>query len=295
MDDLALAPRPLSVDLDGLSLRLWDHGAGVKEGAPVVLFVHGYLDTGRSFDAVASCLRPDVRALCLDWRGHGQSDRVGPGGSYHLLDHVKDLCGVIRFLQRRGSPVDALVAHSMGGNVALMMAGAWPEIVPRLLVLDAFGSPSEEASEQPARLGRALQEQGELKPFRDFESFEAGVDRIVLTNFGLSRLGAERMARHLLAQTPEGRWGYLLDPRLRGPTPIRHPEAMWRAILERITGPLRLLRAERGYVPECEALEERLASCRDVGLRTLAGAHHHLHVDHPEEVAAETRAILSSG
>ena len=36
-----------AVTAQGLTLRLWDH----EGDGPVALFVHGYLDTGRSFDA----------------------------------------------------------------------------------------------------------------------------------------------------------------------------------------------------------------------------------------------------
>src|SRR4051812_12935645 len=117
-------PVPRVVEANGLKLRLWDHA----RAGPVVLFVHGYLDTGRSFDAVADAL-VHVRCLALDMRGHGQSDRVGPGGSYHLLDHLKDLAVVLDTLEKKGERVDALVAHSMGGNVAYLLAGAAPALV----------------------------------------------------------------------------------------------------------------------------------------------------------------------
>ena len=104
-----------TVDLDvGPGLRLWDHGGD----APVVLFLHGYLDTGRSYDDLCSALEGDARCVCLDWRGHGFSGRAGPGGSYHLLDHLKDLSRVFDLLADGGvdglGRPDALVAHSMG-------------------------------------------------------------------------------------------------------------------------------------------------------------------------------------
>ena len=89
-DEDVASPVARVVEANGLKLRLWDHA----RSGPIVLFVHGYLDTGRSFDAVADDLA-EFRVLALDLRGHGQSERVGAGGSYHLLDHLKDLAVVL--------------------------------------------------------------------------------------------------------------------------------------------------------------------------------------------------------
>ena len=285
-------PEARSISPQGLELRLWDHAPGAE--LPVALFVHGYLDTGRSYDRVAQALEGRVRVLCLDWRGHGQSQWAPGGASYHLLDHVKDLAATIVHLSEEDTPMALLVAHSMGANIALMAAGAWPEIVPRLLLLDAFGPPAEDPEVQPHRIGNVLKAMQVVKPFRRFPDYGAAVSRIVATNHGLSREGADLMARHLVAEDPlaPGQWAFKLDPRLRGPTPVRYPEETWRAFCARLQGPVRLLRAEWGYLPESEVLKGRLAACKDASMRTLPGAHHHLHVEAPSEVAAEVLALL---
>jgi pimeloyl-ACP methyl ester carboxylesterase len=75
------------VMVQGLRLRLWDH-APAHHDLPKVLCIHGALDTGRSFDAVAGAVGDRARVIAVDLRGHGGSDVVGPGGSYHLLDFL---------------------------------------------------------------------------------------------------------------------------------------------------------------------------------------------------------------
>ncbi len=291
-DDILGEPMDEGASKDNvLRLRLWEHdGSG-----PVVLFLHGYLDTGRSFDAAVEALGGQVRALCLDWRGHGRSDAVAAGGSYHPLDHLKDLTRVLVCLERAGMVPEALVAHSMGGNLALMMAGAWPRRVRRLLVLDAFGPPPQDPSEQAARLGRALQRMLKVRPFGRFDSRQEATARLRQTNFGLSAQGAERMAKHALMEDPQapGKWTFRYDPRLKGPTPIRYPEQTWLATFGRITAPVRVLRAQNGYVPLGELLDGRKAAIKDLEVATLDGSYHHLHVEHPDAVAKALRALLA--
>ena len=83
MDDQVLRPSPIAhnVDAGGLGLRLWQYPTTPKNSQKIfhVLFLHGYYDTGRSFDSLISCLDPDIQAWSLDFRGHGQSDKAPPG------------------------------------------------------------------------------------------------------------------------------------------------------------------------------------------------------------------------
>lgn len=272
-----------------LRLRLWDHGG---EG-PTVLFLHGYLDTGRSFDAVAELLADDVRAVCLDWRGHGQSACVGAGGSYHLLDHVKDLASVVAALGETGAAPDVIVAHSMGGNVALLFAGALPEEMQRLLLVDALGGPPEAPEEQPERLASVLRAAKQLRPFQSFSDVNDAVARLRAMNPGLSEQGARRMAEPVLVRADDGALRFPFDPRLKGPTPVRWPEEMWLSLCRRVTARVKVLRAEHGYLPADPLVSARLDALA-AELETVADAHHHLHVERPDVLAHSVRALLSS-
>jgi pimeloyl-ACP methyl ester carboxylesterase len=282
-----VAPVARVVEANGLKLRLWDHErAASSPSLPVALFVHGYLDTGRSFDAVCDELT-DVHCLALDMRGHGQSDRVGGGGSYHLLDHLKDLAIVVSEVKP-----DVLVAHSMGGNIAFLLAGSTPSLVNRLLLVDTCGPPPEDPEDAPARLAELVQSVlAPKKPFSTVASVDEAADKIAQQNVGLSREGAMHMVRHVMVER-DGRLEFPFDPKLRGPSPIRWPEPMWRAMSKRMTMPVLVLRASDGYVPEGETTDGRLSEMRQAKMRTLSGPHH-LHVDRPHDVAVAVRELLA--
>jgi pimeloyl-ACP methyl ester carboxylesterase len=272
-----------TIDARGLALRLWDHGGS---GAPV-LFVHGHLDGGRSFDDVIAALGPSVRGLALDFRGHGESAQIGAGGSYHLLDHLKDLSLVVTALRAEGLMPEAIVAHSMGGNIALLLAGSWPEQVKRLVLVDSLGAPPEAPEDQPARLGMLLQMLERVTPFSTVADVDEGLARLRMSNPGLTERGARSMVKHLLRPSLDqpGRLAFTYDARLKGPTPVRYPEPFYEALCKRAAMPVLVVRASDGYVPEGEPATSRLAAFPRGRLVTLTGAHH-LHVDHPEALAA---------
>ena len=98
------------------------------------LFLHGLGDNSAVWEPVAKSLSGHYRALGLDFRGHGDSfwDR---GGRYGVADHVEDVMAAVERLQLGRF---ALVGHSLGGQVALQIASAYPERVTHLALVD-FG------------------------------------------------------------------------------------------------------------------------------------------------------------
>ena len=121
------------------------------DGAPAVLFVHSLAGQAAHWSAALEHCRPHRRAVAFDLRGHGRSDPLDDRAEVAietLADDVRavaDACGLRRF---------ALVGHSLGGGVALAFAGAYPDRVDRLLLLDPIG----DGTQMPA---------AEVQPFLD--------------------------------------------------------------------------------------------------------------------------------
>jgi pimeloyl-ACP methyl ester carboxylesterase len=104
-------------------LAVTESGAGDE----LVVFVHGVLDRGRSFERVAEVLSPDCRMVLYDRRGYGGSANSAevPVG---IDRHIADLVDVLD-----GRPA-IVVGHSFGGVTAMGAAVRAPEIV-RAVVL----------------------------------------------------------------------------------------------------------------------------------------------------------------
>ena len=112
-----------------------------------VVFCHGFLDVGWSFDAVARELVAAGHGVAsFDWRGHGQTEWAGAGGYYHFPDYVLDLDELLP--QLSDQPVH-LVGHSMGGSACVMYAAARPEKLQSLALIEGLGPPEMEPHDPP--------------------------------------------------------------------------------------------------------------------------------------------------
>jgi esterase len=99
------------------------------EGPPV-LFLHGLFGQGRNFATIARPLAARARVLLPDLRNHGASPHAR-GMAYR--DMAADLAET---LDAEGIGNAAVIGHSMGGKVAMVLALQDPTRVSRLLVSD---------------------------------------------------------------------------------------------------------------------------------------------------------------
>ena len=114
---------------------------GKADGEPV-LFLHGFTDTKRSFYLVSnqlSQLRPDLRLILMDFRGHGGSTMPSPakcGAAPEECFRIKDFADdVIAFLDQMKISRTHIVGHSLGSLVAQEVALVNPNRVNKLVLI----------------------------------------------------------------------------------------------------------------------------------------------------------------
>lgn len=105
-----------------------------KRGLPVVL-VHSLAGNSTHWAAQLEHLRRTRRAVALDLRGHGRSDPP-KDGDYTIAAMAGDIAAVVDTLKLDRF---VLVGHSMGGGAALAYAGAHPDRVAGLVLVDPIG------------------------------------------------------------------------------------------------------------------------------------------------------------
>ncbi len=115
------------------------HVTELGEHGQRVLFCHGLFGQGKNWTTIAKALAADHRLSLVDMPNHGRSawtDRLDLTESADLVAGLID----------PDDPV-ALVGHSMGGKIAMLLALRHPHLVERLAVVDispvAYGSGSE--------------------------------------------------------------------------------------------------------------------------------------------------------
>ncbi|MGD9891249.1 MAG: alpha/beta fold hydrolase [Dehalococcoidia bacterium] len=104
-------------------------------GDEPVVFVHGYTGSLRDWEETFARLPSDIRAIAIDLRGAGESDR--PGQGYTLPQYAEDVHLATRAL---GLDTFTLVGHSMGGGTAMQFAVTHPERLRRLVLVAPISS-----------------------------------------------------------------------------------------------------------------------------------------------------------
>jgi len=104
------------------------------QGPPLVL-LHGLFGSARNWGAVQKALAAEYRVVALDLRNHGASAHA-PGMGYAA--QAEDVAETLAALGIKNA---ALLGHSMGGKVAMMLALQEPAFVERLIVADIAPRP----------------------------------------------------------------------------------------------------------------------------------------------------------
>ena len=290
MDATSDAPESRYYQSQGLRLHFTDWG---NPSAPPLILVHGGLDHARSWDHLAQALRADFHVVAPDLRGHGQS-AWATGSSYSLADHVYDLTGLVK---AAGFGQVALVGHSMGGMVSLTYAGAFPEKVSRLVVLDGVTNfPARGVKPADVRIADWA---GDLDKFAHrkihrYASVADGAERILHRNPRLTRAQAMHLATHGLKPNGDGTYSWKFDPYLRARAPYRLSLEDHIELWSRIACPTLLVSASESFLPDPEKAGV-LKHFKQAELAKIAGAGHWLQHDKPDEVLGLIERFLWGG
>ena len=106
----------------------------VGSGTPLVL-IHGYGVSGQIWQRAVPYLAQQHQVFIVDLPGYGHSTATGV---WHLREMAPLLATWLRQLQL---PDAAVMGHSMGGAIAIHLAAHVPELISRLILVNAAGIP----------------------------------------------------------------------------------------------------------------------------------------------------------
>ncbi len=249
---------------------------GPEDGKPV-LALHGWLDNAMSFELLAPRLQ-GLRIVALDMAGHGHSGRRAPGAGYQLWDYALD---ALMAAHQLGWQHFSLLGHSLGGIIAVLIAGAVPERIERLALIDGLVPDTGEAEQSPKKLGEALLAQIALadKKKTVYSTIEQAVEARKRGLIAVSQQAAELLASRGLSPVAGG-YSWNTDQRLTLPSPLRLTNAHALAFVNALECPVSMVLAEQGLllnIPEFVYFLDHLDK-PNVQTQRLPGGHH-LHVN----------------
>ncbi|HEX7037156.1 MAG TPA: alpha/beta hydrolase [Pseudomonadales bacterium] len=281
--------QPTQHDFQGSQVRLtyFEWGAG---GDPTVLLVHATGFHARCWDRTVAALPEGYRAVAVDMRGHGRSERRGP---YLWESFGRDLEELVEVLALRGA---IGVGHSMGGHCVTQVAARQPEAFSRLVLVDPVIFDPEAYAEDRYRGYATAEDHPVARRRNDWASWEEMYERFRERHpFSLWRPEVlEDYCRYGVLPKPDGS-GYELacPPLVEASVYLGNTRTDVHALVPRITVPVSVLRArgrEPGEEPTLDfsksptwpRLAEEFPNGRDVYLPELT---HFIPMQAPELVA----------
>jgi pimeloyl-ACP methyl ester carboxylesterase len=260
----------------GLDLHLLEWST---QGVPLLL-LHGFGNEAHIWDDFAPAVSPHYRTLALDHRGHGDS-AWDAQGRYDHDTLVRDVEAVTAAL---GIERLVLVAHSLGGRIATLFAGRYPERMAGLVLVDI-------GPELDPRGTTRIRMEIETNPEPSFGSVDEYARLLSLQYPAAQSKALLRMAQHGVRRLESGRYALKLDPALRGAGRGKGARtsseedlarAQWEA-LARIPCPTLVVRGAASDVLSAD-VAERMAQevLRKGSLAVVARAGHSVMTDNPD-------------
>jgi pimeloyl-ACP methyl ester carboxylesterase len=244
--------------------------------SPGVVFLHGGRANQRWWDAVLPGLTRTRRLVTFDLSGHGIS---GHRARYDVVSWSGDLAAVIATATQGRATV---IAHSMGGRVALAAVPTLGERLERLILVDV---PIKLAPEP--ELYRKLRQ-----PRKVYTSRTEAVRHFRVVPGSPMRLDIARdVAAASLERADGGGWAYRGDPSVVG----RIPNGVVLDGLAQLRAPVGVIRgADSPFVDElCLALMPG-GPDGPAPVTVVPGAGHHGMLDAPEALADAIEAMLEN-
>lgn len=284
---------PTSHSYTSQRLKLHYDDWGNRE-APPLLLLHGGRDHSRNWDWTARALQKDWHIIAPDWRGHGDS-QWSADGEYKMQTYIYDLAQLIH--QQKLAPV-TIVAHSMGGNIALRYAGLFPDHVRKIVAIEGLGpSPKMLAERFATDFAERTRDWIEKKRAasartpRRYASVEDCLARMREENKHLSEEQARHLTIHGVNQNEDGTYGWKFDPYLNiwGDSDMTQEqiETLW----SRITAPTLLLYGAKSWASNPE-VDGRIQHFNTARVTTYENAGHWLHHDQFERFVGDLQGFL---
>lgn len=273
-DALAAPSDDVAVTVDGcpVNSRRWG-----QPGRPGIVLVHGGGANSHWWDHLAPLIaRDEYRVAAIDLSGHGDSGRRS---DYTHGRWAEEVLAVAHDAEISGPPI--VIAHSMGGWVAITAAATYGDALAGIMILDTPVwrlAPEEQAAKRREAFG----------PLRTYPTLDAALERYRTVPDQPTSLPyvVDHIARNSARRTADG-WTWKFDPEIFA---FRLPTG---DTLQRVTSRVALFRSQNGLVTADigDYMYEQLGRVAPVIEIPLAW--HHVMLDQPLPLLVGLRTLLA--
>ncbi len=117
------------VEVNGVNLHYVRQGEG-----PLAILLHGFPEFWYSWRHQLPFLSGRFTAVAPDMRGYNLSDKPQGVSAYYMEELMEDVKGLIKAF---GEEKATIISHDWGGVIAWNLAAFFPEVVDRLVIMNA--------------------------------------------------------------------------------------------------------------------------------------------------------------
>ena len=279
----------VSHSVRGVDYRVSEWGDASQ---PLLVLLHGWGDTGSSFQFFVDALTRDWFVIAPDWRGFGETRCRAQ--SYWFPDYMADLDLLLDYYSAQ-QPA-RLIGHSMGANVAGLYAGIMPDRTAAFINIEGFGLAESDPGNAPAHYRRWIEKDRQMQAYSTYTEFDGLAQRILKRS---PRMGWDKalfVASLWAAKEDDDTVVLRADPAHRLPNAVQYRRAEAKACWAQITAPVLVVKGEESNFftgAMNEAGPNEIDAFTNAESIVIPGAGHMVHFEQPGALAAAIEAFLS--
>jgi pimeloyl-ACP methyl ester carboxylesterase len=263
---------------DGLRLHYRDYPGDASR--PPLLCLHGLTRNARDFAEFAERYSPRFRVLALEFRGRAESDYDPLPARYNPLTYAGD---VLHLLDEQMIPEAIFVGTSLGGLVAMTIAGIAPHRIAAAIINDIGPEISDAGIDRiKSYVGKDVR----------FASWDEAAERLSANNSGVPAKWTHgdwvKMAKRTCRED-NGQIRFDYDMAIAQPfnTGGATPQVdMWPLFMALAQKPLLVVRGEFSDLLSAEAIEKMKHAAPNMRTAVVEGVGHAPELNEPEALAA---------
>ncbi len=237
---------------------------------PKLFLIHAWLHSGTVFHWTCQYLQKYFYCIAPDLRGYGNSSHTQNTSGYFFYEHLLDIYQMLEKL----APQEKIkmMGHSMGGNIANLYAGVFPEKVSHIVNIEGFGPLPNQPEQAADRIGqwialasnkKNIPEKHQEKTLNDFMA------RFKKNYPYLSSTQLKFLLQNLV--TKKGKYFQLkYDPRHKWHSPYLIPYEQYQAITNKIQAKYLFVKASKLELPSLQATPEKI-ECKSTAISAASG------------------------
>ena len=238
--------------------------------------------------------------MAVDIPGHGLSDHYPPDISYNFLDCLPAIERLARHFKWEKF---SFIGHSLGGCMAILYAGIFPERVEKVVLLDIVRVETTRPESMHIRLRKTVNvllklEQSVIAGPEKPCSYETAVKRNILGSCGSLDVEACRVLFTRGLRKVEGGYVFTRDRRLKAALLLFAPKEDQLVMAREVTSEVLIIKFSDGpYFESVHNYEEQVEALRVNNKRMQymeVEGRHHAHLTHPERVALYIAEFFNS-